>query len=180
MKQSNKVIKWKEQFQTEFNSLLDQLEELETKREKVWQHYKVSSSYQKEFHYVCEQIRGITKQLEHLEPYLQDQFYMSQFVGSDVNAFEVVEICTPNKFKVRELKATLTEQAKEDLKHSFVPGGFFGHTDNSQQEWVFESDEENPIIEIRRHKNGNYYQACERTCPFVAVKEPYKFYDYNF
>lgn len=109
----------------------------------------------------------------------EDKFF-SEYLWSDVNAYEVVRQCTPDKYVVRELDAELTEEADKALKDSFEVGGFCGHFNNDCQEWTFKSNPKNPEIEIRRHKNGKWYRANTRTCPFILKDHPYKFYDYNF
>lgn len=125
-------------------------------------------------------IREAEKLIELNEPLLGEKIYMSRYLYSDVDAYEVIKILTPNKFVVRELKATLTEKADKALGDSFVPGGFVGHFNNACQEWNFESDENGITKVVRRHKDGCYYEAGSKTIPFVPRATPYKFYDYNF
>ena len=105
--------------------------------------------------------------------------FASQYLWTDVHAYQVVEEKTPNLIIVRELDAKLTPEAEEALNASFTPGGFVGHFDNSKQDWVYSENAENPLITIRRHKDGKFYQAGD-SCPFVIKSQPYKFYDYNF
>lgn len=106
--------------------------------------------------------------------------YASQYLWSDVHAYQVIEEKTPNLIVVRELDTELTPEAKEALDASFIPGGFVGHFDNSKQDWIYRENQNNPLITIRRHKDGKFYQAGDRSCPFVIKSHPYKFYDYNF
>lgn len=106
--------------------------------------------------------------------------YVSRYLWSDVEAYEVIDMVTPTTWEVRELKATLTDKAGEELRESFVPGGFFGHYDNSKQDWEFESDTNNPVIRIRQHKDGYFYEAGASTIFFAVKDHPYKFYDHNF
>lgn len=127
-----------------------------------------------------DKIREAKKLIELNEPLLGDKIYMSRYLFSDVDAYEVIEIVTPNKFVVRELKATLTKEADEALGKSFELGGFFGHFDNACQKWNFESDERGVTKVVRRHADGRYYEAGHSTIPFVPRATPYKFYDYNF
>ena len=109
-----------------------------------------------------------------------DKKWFTQFVWSDAHCFEIVEQRTPDLYMVRRMKATITPEADKKLKDSFIPGGFCGHFDNSLQEWSFESDDNNPVIAIRRHKNGKFYAANTRTCPFVMLDHQFEHYDYNF
>jgi hypothetical protein len=64
------------------------------------------------------------------------------------------------------------------IMDSFIPGGFIGNVDNSLQDWTFEVDETNPIIEIRKHKDGHWYAKGKRY--FSIEYQPYEHYDFNF
>lgn len=109
-----------------------------------------------------------------------DKKWFTQFLWSDAHCYEIVEQRTPDLYCVRQMDATITPEADKALKESFIPGGFCGHFDNSLQEWTFKSNEKNPVIAIRRHKNGKFYASNTRTCPFVMLNHQYEHYDYNF
>ena len=109
----------------------------------------------------------------------QDKKYASEHLWSDVHAYEILEEKTPTTLLVRRLKATRTQESREQMADSFVAGGFVGHFDNYLQEWTFESDESNPVIAIRRHKDGLFY-APHSSCCFSIHEKPYEFYDFNF
>lgn len=147
--------------------------------------YRMSESlkkelYTKEFHSWCEKKREYQKLMEREEPFMQEKWYMTNYLHSDAHAYEVVEVYSRDKMDVRRLKATEKPEAREARLASFVPGGFCGTFDNSLQDWTYESDEKQPIQTVRRHKDGKYYLPNTRTSPFVPQTEPYEWYDFNF
>ena len=136
--------------------------------------------YLNTFHEYSRQAENYQKLIEKREPFTKDKWYMSEFLYSDVHAYEVVEVYTESKMAVRRMKATEVPEAREARMESFVPGGFCGTFDNSLQEWTYESDESNPIEIVRRHKDGYFYRPRTRTCAFVPQCEPYEHFDFNF
>ncbi|MBO4549689.1 MAG: hypothetical protein J5733_03070 [Bacteroidaceae bacterium] len=147
---------------------------------KVLRDDKENEQNREAFHEKCSLRRKLEREIEMVMPFCCDRWYMTEHLYSDARAYEVVEVYTPDKMDVRKLKATITPEAQKKLHESFIPGGFCGHFDNSLQEWTFESDDKNPIITVRRHKDGKFYRANSRTCPFYPTEEPYEWYDYNF
>lgn len=131
---------------------------------------------------VDEHNRDLIDKIERIKIELlpNDKKYFSEYLYTDVHAYEVIEQRTPDMYIVRRLHAELTDESSNALRESFEPGGFFGHFNNGCQEWTFTSDENNPLITIRRHKNGCFYAPKKRYCPFIMHDEPYEFYDYNF
>lgn len=111
---------------------------------------------------------------------LCEKKYANQHLYTDTNPFEVVEELSDKRILVRAMKCTIKPEAKEALQASFVPGGFIGHFDNDKQEWNYESDASAPLIELRKHKDGRWYETGSRHCPFTLSDHPVKFYDYNF
>lgn len=105
--------------------------------------------------------------------------YANQHFYTDVEPWEVVKICTDKKVLVRKMKTALKPAAHQALADSFVPGGFFGHTNNDLQEWDFTSDENGETVEIRRHKYGDWRIAGCST-RFYLSDTPEKYFDYNF
>ena len=79
---------------------------------------------------------------------------------------------------VRQMKATIKPEAMVALRKSFVAGGFMGHTDNSLQEWDYETDETQPLETIRKHKDGKWYGYGGSR--FTIEAQPREFHDYNF
>ena len=162
--------------------LRQELQVAETKKHEAWQTWRASQSdadYEK-FCDCCEQVLELRKKIERNEVFLGEQWYMTEYLFSDAHAYEVVEVHNWNRMDVRRLKSTVTPEAQEKLQASFIPGGFYGHTDNGLQEWTFESDETQPILTVRRHKDGKFYRPNTRTCPFVPHTEPYEWYDFNY
>ena len=140
----------------------------------------LSEFYEKEFHTWCERKREYQKLMEREKPFTKEKWYMTEFLYSDAHAYEVVEVYSRDKMDVRRLNATEKPEAKEARLASFIPGGFCGNFDNSLQDWTFESDEKQPILTVRRHKDGKFYRPNTRTCSFVPQTEPYEWYDFNF
>lgn len=116
----------------------------------------------------------------HIE--LIEKKYVSEYLWSDVHAYEVLEVINENKYVIRRLKATITENAKKELQESFVPGGFCGHFDNSRQEWTFASDETAEPIILKRTKKGRWHPQGVRpsSIRWRVLDHPYEHYDYNF
>jgi len=108
------------------------------------------------------------------------KLYAMECLWSDVNPFEVVEIKSEKTFVVRAMNAELTEKAKENLQKSFVPGGFFGHTDNDQQEWIITPNVTAGTFEIRYHNSKREIGFYRSHIYYRLANEPYKKYDYNF
>lgn len=181
---NTKIFETIRQEAIEFDALLKrQLEDsrkLETITYKAWRADEANETKRKAFHEQCRQSEQIQKRIEKNSPFAKEKWYMTEYLYSDAHAYEVVEVYGKNRMDVRQLKATEKPEAKEERMASFIPGGFVGTFDNSLQEWDFESDERNPIITVRLHKDGCYYRAGTRTCPFRMEDGPYEHYDFNF
>lgn len=94
---------------------------------------------------------------------------------SDIEPFEVVRRVSDKTIEIRMMDAARDESVKMD----FVVGGFSAHcTNNDKQRWTITSNPANPIIRIRKQKNGDWKSATGSR--FALVAEPVKFYDYNF
>lgn len=104
--------------------------------------------------------------------------YTNQILYTDIKPFEVIKECTEKLYVIREMKCTPTINSINALKKSFIPGGFIGHTDNYVQEWAYASDIDAPLIKIRKHKNGIWYDT--NGMKYQISDKPIKFYDYNF
>ncbi len=168
----------------EFDALLKRQlaysEKLETIAYKSWRADEGNKEKRMAFHEQCQKSDQLRKRIENNQPFTAERWYMTEYLYSDAHAYEVVEVYNENKMDVRQLKATEKQEAREARMASFVPGGFVGTFDNSLQEWDFESDESNPIITVRRHKDGWFYRPNTRTCPFVMHDSPHEHYDFNF
>lgn len=93
---------------------------------------------------------------------------------SDTTPFEVVKVISDKTLEVRKMNAKLAEGQKPE----FVVGGFCAHcTNQSELKYDISSNESNPVIRIRKHKNGYFYNGGDK---FKLDDEPEYFYDYNF
>lgn len=146
----------------------------------MWNDYKSGLITWDEYYAKEREVERWKREKKQLETLILPKKYASRFLWSDVDAYEVVGEKSETCILIRELDAELTEESSRKLHDSFVSGGFCGHFDNDLQEWEFKSNESNPIIEVRRHKDGNYYFAHDKSCPIVLYAKPYKHYDYNF
>lgn len=147
---------------------------------KAWRMKEEDKSLSKKFYEWCKNTQVLEMRKGRNEPFTKEKWYMSEYLYSDRQAYEVVEVYSWHKMAVRQLKAIEVPEAQARRKASFIPGGFVGHFDNSLQEWTFESDETNPILIVRRHNDGWFYRPNTRTCPFIPHTEPYEFYDFNY
>ena len=98
--------------------------------------------------------------------------YANELMYSDVHAFEVIRVVSSKCVEVRRLEAKIVKSPTQ-----FHAGGFCGHfSDNHDQEWEFNSNEENCIERIRLTKNG--WRLGGRR--FSMSDSPREFYDFNF
>ena len=96
---------------------------------------------------------------------------------SDVEPFEVVRVVSDKTIEVRAMDATMAD----DWKPNMVSGGFAFHcTNNADQRkaWVITSNEANPVVRIRKQKNGTWYNKSNGR--FFLAEQPAKKYDFNF
>jgi hypothetical protein len=99
--------------------------------------------------------------------------YANCYGYSDIIPYEIVRRVSDKTIEVREMKAEIDPTWKRD----FIPGGFFGHTaNNDSQKWMISSDETQPVIRIRKQKNGRW----GKNGRFSLSNEPVRFYDFNF
>ncbi len=93
---------------------------------------------------------------------------------SDIVPFEVVRVVSAKTIEIREMKPTIVEGWKPEI----AVGGFVGNcTNNSTQEYTYESQPDSPVVRARLNKNGKWKSifGIHR----IADK-PKRFYDYNF
>ena len=96
---------------------------------------------------------------------------------SDVEPFEIVRVVSDKTIEVRAMDATMAD----DWKPNMVSGGFSFHcTNNNDQRkaWVITSNEANPVVRIRKQKNGTWYNKSNGR--FFLAEQPAKKYDFNF
>jgi hypothetical protein len=108
--------------------------------------------------------------------------HVTELHYSDRKAWEVVDIISPRRIKIRELDAECTRKPKE-----FIPGGFFGtYLDNHDQEYKLTSNPNNKIKTLSwRSKAQRWCEVGQQTrySRFNLHKEGEQatyFYDYNF
>ena len=124
-------------------------------------------------------IHELKKEAERCRIRSLEKFYCNRHLYSDTEPFEVIGIVADNKLRLRSMNAVQTEESVKRLRESFSPGGFIGHFDNSEQEWVCSPDEHGVIVDVRQHKNGHFYEP-NSTIPYVLSDKPIKFRDFNF
>lgn len=108
--------------------------------------------------------------------------HVTEFHYSDRDAWEVIEVISPRRIKIRELDAELTKKPK-----NFIPGGFSGHfVDNYDQEYKLTSNPNNKIKTLSwRSKAKRWCEVGQQTrySKFglhQKGEQATKFYDYNF
>lgn len=181
MKISKRVACW-------FQELEQQKEKLEKEMEfwkKVYNdNMKVSKSDDTDVRKCAEEAKlDIRRKLNKLEEELKEVLtllnarFANYYSYTDINPYEIVEWVSPLTIRVREMDATETEESKKARHESFVPGGFCGHTDNSVQDWEIQSNNSNPVLTLRKHKDGNWYSCGRR---FRLNSKPIMHYDFNF
>ena len=104
---------------------------------------------------------------------LQEKRFANHHGYTDVDPFEIVRVVSGATIEIRAMDA----EKDPSVKTSFEIGGFSAHSDNAQK-WNITSNEANPTIRIRLHKNGKWKDKYGRR--FVLSENPRKFYDYNF
>tara|TARA_R100001082_G_C4348960_1_gene153646 strand:- start:833 stop:1405 length:573 start_codon:yes stop_codon:yes gene_type:complete len=101
--------------------------------------------------------------------------HVSQFIGSDVDAYEIVKVISDKTIEIRRMETT---HSCKNLEVSL--GGFAGHVNNQeQQEVTYESDDQAPTFRIRRKRNSLEMWTLNGS-RFRLNTKPYAFYDFNF
>jgi|DEB0MinimDraft_6_1074348.scaffolds.fasta_scaffold14081_3 hypothetical protein len=110
-----------------------------------------------------------------LEERVTDYAFASEYMYSDVRAWEVLRVVSENCIEIRRMD---TEHNCAHLKQ--VPGGFAGHVVGQRDQKVtYASNPDNEVIRIRRRKNSRD-QWVHKGVRFSLQTEPYAFYDFNF
>lgn len=151
--------------------------------ERAWvEAMKMSDPRQEEFWQLWKrydtEVKTLKPILKFHEIMAQDKKYTTLHLYSDSHAYEIIEEKSDTTIIVRQMKATIKPEAMVALRKSFVAGGFMGHTDNSLQEWDYETDETQPLETIRKHKDGKWYGYGGSR--FTIEAQPREFHDYNF
>jgi len=101
--------------------------------------------------------------------------YANRRLWTDVDPYEIVRVVSDRCLEVRAM------ETEPDLtwQREVIPGGFTGHTTNNhEQRWVYRRCPEGQTLRIRKHKNGQWYDAHGDRYSIAA--QPVKHYDFNF
>ena len=104
--------------------------------------------------------------------------FCNYIMYSDVKPFEVVERRTDNKVMIRMMDA----ERRADWKPEFIPGGFFGHCTNNDDQrnaWDIKSNEANPLIAVR-WSNAKWGWFDSHGGRYSMEDAPRKKHDFNF
>ena len=108
--------------------------------------------------------------------------HVTEFHWTDCDAWEVIEVMSPRRIKIRELDSECTRKPKD-----FHPGGFSGHfADNYSQEYKHTSNVKNRTKVLSwRGKAKRWAEVGQRTQYSLfglhkKGEQATKFYDYNF
>lgn len=100
--------------------------------------------------------------------------YFTHLGYTDRSPYEIVNVISEKTIEIRAM-----DSERDDWDMQIMKGGFSAIVLNQRdQKWKITSNENNPVIRIRKHKNGqwkNKYGA-----KYIPSDAPYKFYDYNF
>lgn len=108
-----------------------------------------------------------------------DKFYCNRHLHSDIQPYEVIEVLSDTRLRLRSMNYVQTNDSVERLRKTFEPGGFLGHFDNSVQEWICTPDENGTVVEVRRRKDRCFYET-NGSIPYVLSDKPRMFRDFNF
>ena len=103
--------------------------------------------------------------------------YATNSLHSDAHPFEIVRVVSDKTIEVRAMDA----ERSPDWKPEFVSGGFAGHCTNNDDQrnaWVMKSNADNPVVRIRKRKNGSWYSPSHGR--FYLSEAPFKKHDFNF
>ena len=93
----------------------------------------------------------------------------------DVHPFEIVQRVTKKAIHIRAMHAVVDPEFKPEM-HA---GGRAAHCSNQhEQKWIITTIPLAPIVRIRMHKDGKWYD--KNGARYQIAAHPVKFYDYNF
>lgn len=97
--------------------------------------------------------------------------YATLHFYTDAHAYEIIGWTASGKsIQARRL------DAKQVAKMTFTPGGFAGHTDNTEQRWEYTSNPDNDVKTFRLTKKGWAYKGQK-----VTIRNtPSEWYDFNY
>jgi hypothetical protein len=99
--------------------------------------------------------------------------YANLQLFSDIEPYEVIRIISEKTIEIRAMQALLDPA----WKPIFEIGGFVGHCTNQNTQKWFITPTDDPIIRMRKQKNGTWKSTYGRHKP---SNEPIKLYNYNF
>lgn len=121
-----------------------------------------------------------TVQLPEVKPFVGQ--HVTQFHYTDRDAWEVIEIISERRIKIRQLHAELVRAPKD-----FHPGGFCGHfADNHSQEYKLTSKADNPTKVLSWRDKAKRWAEVGQITKYSLFglhkkgEQAVQFYDYNF
>ena len=102
--------------------------------------------------------------------------FFNQKMFSDVEPYEIVEVISPKRVKVRAMNAVLLNKP--------VYNEFNRITNNHELKYDYSSNENGHEVIITKRKDGNWYQLGHKSghyeTKFLNENNPRKYYDYTF
>lgn len=102
--------------------------------------------------------------------------YFNEKLYSDFNPFELIEVVSPKKVKIRKMNAVRVDVPVYDNNNQIV--------NNHEIRYEFSSDEDGYEITVTKRKDGNWYQLGRKSgnneVKYLNESKPYKYYDYGF
>lgn len=108
-----------------------------------------------------------------------EKYYCNRHLYTDIQPYEVIEVISDTRLKLRSMNYVQTNGSVERLRESFEPGGFLGHFDNSVQEWICTSDPKGIVVEVRLRRDGCFYEV-NGGIPYILCDKPKRYRDFNF
>lgn len=181
----------REQYKSKWQQLVSEIARLEAESTEAYKALpkvpRESKEFQKAFgdywSKICkpnkDMIESLQKEAEYCRIRSLERIYCNRHLYSDIQPYEVIEVLSDTRLRLRSMNYTMDSGCMKRLNESFKPGGFMGNFDNSVQEWVCSSDETGIVIEVRKHKDGHFYEA-NNCIPYVLSDKPRRFRDFNF
>lgn len=187
MKTNRNIEKYRESLKVKLLEYQKSLDEVESELKTLIQEYnkktkeksmvEMMAEYSKTFSEITLKKQECVYLVEKVKLDLLEKKYANQRGYSDIEPYEVIEERTPNLYIIRGMKSVQTEESKQKMKESFMPGDFHCHFDNFLQDWIIEPDEEGRQVKVRRHKDGKFYDSDGQR--YEISEKPIKFYDFN-
>lgn len=102
--------------------------------------------------------------------------FFNQKMFSDVEPFEIIEVISPKRVKVRAMNAERLDNPVYNENHRIV--------NNAEIRYDYSSCEDGHEVIITKRKDGNWYQLGHKSghyeTKFLNENKPCKYYDYTF